>query len=217
MLKKDFCADLTKFKKLTLIENGDSSQIFLIEDKNSKKLRAARFYAFNLEDFIRKFYIDLQYDINIIFNMNYPSILKCIGLGQSVSGDEKNSVLITKFMANKSLTQVIQNLENDDSSDFWNNTKKLINIYGIACAILYLHKKRIFYGYLTPNKILETRLYHPKIFPYVLNKNDNQNSKQKFYFSPEILANKDQYKISASDDVYSFAMIVYFIMTGEES
>ena len=102
----------------------------------------------------------------------------------------------------------------------WNDTKKLINIYGIAAAIMFLHSKNIIHSDLKPENILMDEELNPKVTDFGLSKekkkeNTDQTQEIKgtpIYVSPEIWENNDY---SSAGDVYAFAFIVYEILTGK--
>lgn len=106
-------------------------------------------------------------------------------------------------------------------SDDWEDTKKLINIFGIASGISYLHSHGILHRELCPNLILEDINLYPKIFNFGFStlKNEEhekvqtiQTSAENWFFTaPEILENGLIYN---KNDVFSFGMIVYYIYSG---
>ena len=101
-------------------------------------------------------------------------------------------------------------------------TQKLINIYGIASAMSYLHSHYIIHRDLKPENILIDEFYFPKVADFGLSKSnekDDQNRKLKsaagtvkgtpFYISPEIWVKAEYTK---ARNVYAFGIIVYKIM-----
>ena len=57
----------------------------------------------------------------------------------------------------------------------WTDTKKLINVYGIASAMSYLHSHNIIHRDLKPANILEDDNFFPKIADFGLSKIYHQN------------------------------------------
>ena len=122
-------------------------------------------------------------------------------------------------------------MERNGLADYnWDDTKKLINIYDIPSGMAYLHRNNIIHRDLKPDNILIDEYLYPKIADFGLSKNlsdtkifdeEYENNKGPIksgfkgtfaYCSPEILSAQEYKK---AGDVYTFAMIVYEIMTNE--
>lgn len=128
-------------------------------------------------------------------------------------------------MPNGSIQDIIS-LERKSLAKFdWNPTRKLINIYGIASAMLYLHQHNIVHRDLKPGNILMDDFLCPKIADFGLSKVQHSDSSfntidstlaikgTTLYMAPEIWT-KIEY--SPASDVYAFGFIVYEIITIEE-
>ena len=100
-------------------------------------------------------------------------------------------------------------LPNDILFSKWDETKKLINIYGIAARMPYLHSHNILHRNLNPINIFLDDSLFPKISVFTESciRGDSK------YFSPEFLS---KLTYTNASDVYSFALLMYEIMTGEE-
>lgn len=159
-------------------------------------------------------------EINLMGSFNHPTILKFIGYSPTNFKDEIYPTIIMEYCVNKMLDDIIE-LENKGlSPDGWDETKKLINIYGIAAGMKYLHHRD-----LKSQNILMDEFLCPKIADFGLSKitkvsenssSLNLQSMPKFvgtpnYMAPEIIAGE---QCSTKGDVYAFAFIVYEIVTG---
>lgn len=114
------------------------------------------------------------------------------------------------------------------SLKYWDDTNKLITIYCIAFAMLFLHSHDIIHRDLKPANILMiliNDMIYPKVADFGISKIINpldQNSLTiqdpsgvigtPAYMAPEILTNETY---SKACDIYSFAFIVYEIITGK--
>lgn len=101
----------------------------------------------------------------------------------------------------------------------WTNTKKLINTYGIAHAMSYLHHNNILHRDLSIWNVLVDKNYYPKLSDFGLSIKINDLDTEKSdvmgtteYIAPEIWMNAQQ-KYSKSSDVYAFGIIVYILIT----
>ena len=81
--------------------------------------------------------------------------------------------IITEYASNGSLDRIIELERLNMAIPEWDDTKKLINLYGIAMGMSYLHSKHIIHRDLKPaNIFLDDHLY-PKIGDFGLSKETN--------------------------------------------
>lgn len=129
-------------------------------------------------------------------------------------------MIITEFLLNGSLKDVLSSSMQLKIGSYWNNTKKLINIYGIAAAMSFLHSNNIIHRDLKPSNILVDDFLFPKILDFGLSKINDQplNSLPEkligtpLYLAPEIW---EKYEYSNAGDVYAFAYVEYEIILNE--
>ena len=105
----------------------------------------------------------------------------------------------------------------------WNDTKKLINIYGIASAMSFLHSHNILHRDLKPQNIFLDDFLYPKIGDFGLSTKFHSVDSLSYqsisglkgtpvYSAPEVLQDNCY---SKSSDVYAFSFIVFEIITNE--
>lgn len=148
--------------------------------------------------------------------------MKFIGYSPYDFKKRPNSVIVTEYSPNGSLQQVLELIRKGIDVDSWDDTKKLINIYGIASGMSYLHLNDIIHRDLRPENIFLDDYLAPKIFGdfglSIKGQGNNSITHQSLsgfkgnqvYSAPEILSNNEY---SKSSDVYAFAYIVYEILT----
>ena len=211
--------DINEFATIRKIGSGRFGELFKIEHKKSHNIYAAKI-SFNLfEDDSPQTLHAISDEINILSKIHHPSIIKFIGLSFYNFFKEKKPVIITEFLSNGSLYDILT-LERQSLADFdWNPTRKLINIYGIASAMSYLHSHQIIHRNLKPRNILIDQFLCPKIDDIGLSRIQHSfenNKSLKFvndepaYIAPEIWKNENY---TAASDVYSYGIIMYEIMT----
>ena len=127
-------------------------------------------------------------------------------------------MIVTEFLSNRSLEDLLDVERNGISIPFWSDTLKLINIYGIASAMSFLHSKNILHRDLKPGNILLDDFLFPKLADFGFSTFCSDKNDEKIqtgtigtasFIAPEILKEN---KYSKSSDVYAFGMLVYEIM-----
>ncbi|KAK8871873.1 hypothetical protein M9Y10_007618 [Tritrichomonas musculus] len=214
--------DINKFEKKSKIGGGSFAKAFTVIDKNTKEIFAAKILRFDVNQISRDEMIGLSNEVNIMSKLNHPSIIKFIGYSPVDFKNRQKPVIFLEYATNNSLKDIIQ-LERQSASKLkWDDTKKLINIYGIASGMLYLHSHDIIHRDLKPDNILMDDDLNPKISDFNLSKinqskssnfQSNQNVKgTPHYIAPEIWETQ---RYGKECDVYSFSLIVYEIVTSE--
>ena len=188
-----------------IIDPKDFEVIFKVKE-------GSNFYALKkIIDYNKANYIR---EIAILARLDHPSILGFRGF--ALPYNKQPAIIITEFLSGGDLTEAIKK-----SPPGWNDTKKMINIYGIAKGMEYCHQHNVLHRDLKPDNILLDSRLEPHIADFGLSKlaNPEEQMLQSIqlgtptYSAPEFLRdNVGDEKM----DVYSFAVIVYFILTGRE-
>lgn len=208
--------DLNHYSLLDEIENSSTSELYMIKENRTGEIFAAKISINIIDCSNYPNYMPLTKICNMQ-QINHPSILKYIGFSTKNFQNENKPVIISQYIPNKSLESILYKDTNLVSSSFWNDTLKLINIYGIASAMSYLHSHNIIHKYLYPTNILMDYRMFPKIAdfqPFTFHNliKDALNDSTIIYSAPELYNNQESSKES---DVYAFGMIVYSIITNE--
>ncbi|KAK8883615.1 hypothetical protein M9Y10_042709 [Tritrichomonas musculus] len=215
--------DISKFIKQALIGEGTFSQVYKVIEHDTGNIFAAKISK--LSETKKRLITYLKREINIISQLHHPSVLKFIGYSPIDFKHEYYPVIITEYSSNGSLEDVIKSERKYMPPPTWSDTKKLINIYGIASAMSYLHAHNIIHRDLKPANILEDDNFFPKIADFGLSKISHHNIESMtsqstvgfkgtpIYTAPEIWLYNE---FSKSGDVYSFSIILYELFVYEE-
>ncbi|KAK8899073.1 hypothetical protein M9Y10_001372 [Tritrichomonas musculus] len=123
-------------------------------------------------------------------------------------------------MSNEDLDSLLQKEQEGLLVEFWDDTAKLIVIYGVALGMSYLHSLKIMHRNLKPSNILLDDQLFPKLSSFALSKNieesdsNTANVGTPLFMAPEVFIES---KYSLAADVYSFAMVVYMIISKKKN
>ena len=123
--------DLKNFKILEKIGQGTFSIAYKVQEKSTGNIYAATAsrYQLDQEPDIGLF---KKREMNIFAQFTHPTILKCIGYSPVNFENEPKPVIIAEYCQNGTLNKIIELERNSLSPPSWDDTKKLINLYGIA-------------------------------------------------------------------------------------
>ncbi|KAK8870875.1 hypothetical protein M9Y10_008773 [Tritrichomonas musculus] len=218
--------DLNKYTRKKQIGEGAFGVVYEVENKLNKIIYAAKVSKSEIYESVKKDRETVNFirEVTILSKINHPSIMKFIGFSPINFKNVPKPVIITELLKNGTLEDVIELERKGLSNNLWNETKKLINIYGIASSMAYLHSLDILHRDLKPANILVDDYLFPKLADFGLSKDQMCKSEEckqvnptgligtPMYISPEIY-NQNNY--TKACDVYAFAFIVYEIMTSE--
>lgn len=210
--------DLSLFRPIDRIGQGGFGEVFKVKHIKSKEIYAAKvsFRVLSSKD-----ELNLKREVNILAGLKHPCILKYIGYSPINFYKENKPVIITEYLKNKSLRDILELESNSRALDGWNITSKIICIYCIACAMSFLHRQKIIHRDLKPENILMDENYRPKISDFGLSKILHQNPESITTQSEATLKGTYRYiapetwrsnSYGPASDVYAFSIIVFEIM-----
>ena len=215
--------DLIKYTKIDQIGEGMFSEVFKIKETETGQIYAAKILCKQLNVNLQDDLLRLSREVNLNAGFDHPTVLKFIEYSPKNFENKPFPVIITEYAANGTLSRIIDLERQSLSGNIWTKTKKLINIYGIASGMSYLHANKIIHRDLKPDNILMDDMLFPKISDFGLSKRLHSDKSMTVesrigfkgtprYAAPELFANKEQTEAS---DVYAFALIVYEILTAK--
>ena len=211
---QQYLIDINNYEIIKPIGVGGFGQVYLVQEKKQKKEYAAKIIKINCED--PEDQIQFIKEIKIISNVNYPTILHFCGYNLKGFNNNPNPTVITDFIPNGSLHNMLEEEMRGCAPMEWSCTYKYIILFGIALGLNYLHSKNIVHRDIKPTNILLKEDYYPIICDFGLSQNPYKTLMKTYagtplYMAPEII-NRKSYNFKV--DVYSFSIIAYQTIVG---
>jgi TPR repeat protein/serine/threonine protein kinase len=127
--------------------------------------------------------------------------------------------LVLEYLPFNSLADRLANLPIPPGAPPFDDTARAITVFGFAAGMMHLHAHGACHRYLTPKNIMYDSQWHPRLVDFGFAKTDIDDGTvsnyshggQAEYISPEVHENTGY---NQSTDVFSFAMILYHLATG---
>lgn len=217
-MDQSLIVDLKHYKKKKRIGIGGFGQVSLIEKIRDSKLYVAKesHRPFNQDSDEGIFFREVM----SLTKVNNPAILTLHGISYRNFSNQPKPIIILDYMKNGSLVNLIGKAKSNPN---YTKTKLYLIILGTALGMKYLHSLGIIHRDIKPENILLDDQFYPKIGDFgssIISDKDlslfqiEKISGTKSYIAPEILLHKPYtYKV----DVYSFALVVYELITNEKA
>lgn len=217
--------DLKNYECNGIIGEGSFGKVYRVTETSDGKNLVAKVVNKEMkeEESNQEEFIDFYREIKLLSSFNHPSILRFIGYSTSDFEGNFHPTIITEYAPNGTLRDILDEEIMGLSKPGWNMTKKLINIYGIANGMKYLHSHSILHRDLKSNNILLDDNLYPLISDFGLSKITEGCSESLIYQSIANLKGTPNYCspeyltsliFTQASDVYAFGLIVYEIMSG---
>lgn len=209
------------------IGEGAYGKVYKAINKKDHKIYAVKLFNSDSNFNGRQQMLILRESLTL-HKLDHPSIVKFIGVNFQSFKNPKilEPAIITEFISNGSLKEIINKERKSIANHSWNATKKYIILLGVSDAMRYLHQHDILHRDLKPCHILIDENYYPKVcdfglsrcFPETLSKIINLSLTSgigtPLYMAPELLKGDEKYDKSV--DVFAFAILAYEILTNKE-
>ena len=220
---KDFFLNINRFDKGEMIKSESTYKLYQVKHKETAQIYSAKIITIKLNKMSQHEIINLSREINNLSQIKHPSILKFIGYSLTDFSGKNRPVIVTEYSSNLTISTILEQERKGKKILNWDDTQKLINIYGIAVGMKFLHSHSILHRDLTPESIFLDNNLYPKISNFGLSTHFHTQKSMTFqstlgvkgnpvYSAPEVLSGNKYLK---SSDVYSFGLLVYSIMTNK--
>lgn len=191
---------MKKIKVIKLIGQGNQSKIMKVAEEEVMALKEfEEITEKNRNEFIEKLK-KIHHEYEIINGLNHSNIIKTFGFYFGDNDEHKPSILLEFVPLN--LNNVVKKMT---------EIERVTTIFEISTALKALHEAHLIHKNLKPENILISDDKHAKVSDFgFLKENTDDFGTQKF-MAPELLNNFTNY--TEKVDVYSFGVIVFFILT----
>lgn len=209
----DFAID----KQRKRIQAGYMSSTFSTQKSTSRKCIVKKTNS-KLDDDnnTRKFFYTA---VSVLATVNHPAIVPFIGFYE----EKNHGYIVEEEIEKGSLANMLDKIRKGTNIDpLWDETHKLIILYGISCAMEFLHNKKIIHRDLKPGCILLDSELYPYLTGFTCSKKIDPTiqidtelaATTPIFMAPEFIEYPENASITFPIDVYSYAIILYETITG---
>ncbi|KAK8871875.1 hypothetical protein M9Y10_007620 [Tritrichomonas musculus] len=201
-----YLISLDKYAIVSEIGRGSFGQVYIVENKETKQQYAAKVLQYDDEDYRE----NCLKSIEIMGELRHPTLVNLIGYSPVDFEGKSNITIILDLATNGSLHKWIKNGN-------YSATQKQIILVGICAGMKILHSHSYMHRDIKPDNILIDKDFHPCITDYLLmekyepGKKYQENVGTPAYMAPECFDTQDYGLLC---DVYSFAILMYQVVTG---
>ena len=194
--------DIDEYEEESVIGEGATSKVKIVHKKEKYAKKELLLFDHKL---MQKFLKECE----ILFNLRHPCIIRVYGFN---IGDETHKPSIILSLEPKSLDSAIKNKELDEE-------QKNRIIVELVLGMRYIHKFKIMHRDLKPLNILLSKNNHVRIADFGLaTEEDFEITQTKgvgtlLFMAPELFDNENEKGYTNKVDVYSFGVILIFIVT----
>jgi serine/threonine protein kinase len=164
--------------------------------------------------------------LEILLMNDHPAALSLVGfsLYPMASHVERGPIIITPFMPNGTMGDLLMLEHQGNSPPGWNATTKAKCVFGIAAGMAYLHSREVMHRDLTPENVFLNDKWEPVIGGFEQAKCCSGDTSRTMgcvgtllFIAPEILLDEGDYSdvpaYGVQVDVYSFGVLLYMMFS----
>jgi len=196
--------DFSEYEEETNIGEGPTSKVKIVHKKETEKYVMKELLLFDHKS-MQRFLSESE----LLFKLRHPSIIRVYGFSY---GDKTHRPTIIMSHEPTSLEESMKDEE-------LNEEEKNRIVVELVLGMRYIHKHKIIHRDLKPKNILLSKNKHVRITDFGLAKEEDFEMSQTkrfdttFFMAPEL--SDDESKYNNKVDVYSFGVILIFILTGK--
>jgi serine/threonine protein kinase len=212
----DWTKDFESMKEIRRLGEGSFGVVMLLENEETHELIALKSVDVNKSSDSQKAFFDFINEIEGLIHLIHPCVLEIVGY--SLPRADRPGRIGTKFAANGSLKQAIEQRRLGKAPEFMNDTGIAIIVCGIVLGMQFIHSQNLIHRDLKPSNIFLDEGGFARIGDFGnsrlgdLDFTLTKGVGSPFYMAPETF-DEDDYTVRV--DVYSFALILYELLVGE--
>lgn len=214
--------DIKDYKIESQIGNGAYGVIYMVKNQVTDKIYVAKVLS-KIDPDDDAAQQSVKNEIKILKECHHPTLIEFRGFSKvDFYGHEKYTLLLD-YCPNNSLKTMLHKVHRSTSTIKFTNTNRQIILIGIARGMLYLHNHRIIHRDLKPDNVLLDENLHPHITDFGLSQTFQSYEPvmsmsiglgTPVYMAPELFEGGSY---TSKVDVYSFAILMYEVLTGNEA
>jgi serine/threonine protein kinase len=210
----DWERDFQPMKEVRSLGQGRFGIVTLVQDLKTHDLIALKSIRFDESSDSQKAFSDFTTEIERLVHLIHPCVLEIVGY--SLPADNRPGQIGTRFAANGSLAQVFEQRQLGKALEFMDDTGIAVIVCGIVLGMQFIHSQNLIHRNLKPSNILLDESGFARIGDLGNSRLDDlgvTHSKgvgSVLYMAPEMADGGDY---TSSVDVYSFALILYELLT----
>jgi hypothetical protein len=208
---------LSSFEKIGYIGQGSYSTVYTARDPRTGRTVAVKILKSNAasEQLEKAF----EREVQVLSAVEHPTLLCLCGYVPLNSPNGDPPAILTHYMAGHSLEYLIVSEGRGRAPAGWDNVQKVIVLYGVAVAMLILHRHHIIHRDLKPENVLLDEDLEPRVADFGMSKivdvgatlDQMADVGTPLYMAPEVHEGEHY---GWPVDVFSYWMLVYTTLSG---
>lgn len=197
-----------------LLGKGSYAHVFAARHKVSKEIFALKKFHSNFTT--KKNRQMFEREVSVMAKLIHNCVLGLRGYFLPPTDSQLCPLILMDYMKNGDLFSVLVKEAKTKTVNGWNDTKRLMNAFGIAYGMAHIHACGGIHRDLKPANIMLNDELEPKIADFGLAKIEDDNNLQSmvggspFWMAPELF-NGEQYTNAV--DVYAYGVLLYQLLT----
>jgi hypothetical protein len=211
--RADWPINLDALREVKELGSGTCGVVKLMEDEDGEQY-AVKFFTGSWHRTAEMAAAAFSHEFDACCKLRHPCIVPVYGF--SAATERNEAALVTKYMENGSLSDVLRRVKAGNPPSFWTPTGIGIIVVGFVCGLEFIHSKGFVHRDLKPSNLLidkDGRCYVGDLGSARLLEGATPLSGVKstiLYTAPELYDGKYNWKV----DIFSFALVLYEILVG---
>ncbi|EAX96657.1 TKL family protein kinase [Trichomonas vaginalis G3] len=197
-----------------LLGKGSYAHVFAARSKTTKEIFALKKFHSNFTS--KKNRMMFEREVSVMAKLIHSCVLGLRGYFLPPPESDLCPLILMDYMKNGDLFTILVKESKNKVQLGWDNTKRMMNVFGIAYGMAHIHACGGIHRDLKPANIMLNENFEPKIADFGLAKIEEDNNLQSmiggspFWMAPELFLG-EQYTNKV--DVYAYGVLLYQLLT----